>query len=659
MKRTLILLVVILPLLGLMGLMSALRLHASTAQTSDATFTVNSTIDATDATPGDGICETGTGNGICTLRAAVQETNALSGADVINLPSGIYTITIPGSNLDSAVGDLNITDSLEILGAGNATTIIDGNEIDQIFDIRMASGKEVTLTDLTIQNGNNTINGGGICHCTIDTNLYLKRVIVSNNQSSTYDVGGIYNAGYMEVISSTIQENIGGFTGGGINNKGVAIIDNSNIISNSAIIDGVGGGILNYGVLTITNSTIHSNSVKLRGMGNNGGGIVNSGADAKITVENSTISHNSAMPNYSVSVGGFANFAGTARLINVTVSENDQGGILQASGGILYITNTTIISNTHIPPNDVSLHVGEGLVSLANTVIAGETAADNCYVYGSMVSAGHNLESGHSCGLNSTGDITSTNPFVGLLQWNGGDTLTHALLTGSPAIDTGDNLNCPTRDQRGVQRPIGDHCDIGAYEYNPVLVAVDDKTNTSQYTPILVDVLANDIPGSNGDPVLDSVGELMSGTAVISSTFVLYTPTLDFTGTDHFTYTITDGVITDTALVTVTVAPLVGPTAVPDTTTTHQNTPTLIDVLANDLPGDNGDPVLDSVGEPMSGTAVISTTDIFYTPALGFTGMDIFTYTISDGMLTDTTVVTVTVLPVYEIYLPMVSKLKE
>src|SRR6267142_2371732 len=51
-----------------------------------ATFTVNSTADAVEWNPGDGICETAAGNGVCTLRAAIQETNALPGADIINLP---------------------------------------------------------------------------------------------------------------------------------------------------------------------------------------------------------------------------------------------------------------------------------------------------------------------------------------------------------------------------------------------------------------------------------------------------------------------------------------------------------------------------------------------------------------------------------------------
>ncbi|MBX3057121.1 MAG: cadherin-like domain-containing protein [Anaerolineae bacterium] len=194
------------------------------------------------------------------------------------------------------------------------------------------------------------------------------------------------------------------------------------------------------------------------------------------------------------------------------------------------------------------------------------------------------------------------------------------------------------------------------------LTAVPDLITTTQNIPILIDVLANDIPGENGEPMLGSAGEPGNGTAVITDSLVLYTPDLDFTGTDTFTYTITDGVVTDTAVVTVTVLPLIAPTAVDDIAETNQNESILIDVLANDLPGGSGDPVLDSVGAPMSGTAVITSSLILYTPAPDFIGTDTFTYTITDGVLTDTAVVTVTVLPVDDqtyIYLPVVLKPEE
>src|SRR5439155_10912015 len=86
------------------------------ARAEAATFTVDCTMDDVDAAPGDGICATATGE--CTLRAAIQETNALPGPDSITLPAGTYTLTIPGTGEDiAATGDLDVTDDLDIRGA--------------------------------------------------------------------------------------------------------------------------------------------------------------------------------------------------------------------------------------------------------------------------------------------------------------------------------------------------------------------------------------------------------------------------------------------------------------------------------------------------------------------------------------------------------------
>src|SRR5436190_21297003 len=91
-----------------------------------ATFTVNSTADAVDAKRGDGVCETAPGNGICTLRAAIQESNSLAGADTIVLPAGIYAITIrPGTTVTDAKGGFLIGDDLTIIGAGADVTFVD------------------------------------------------------------------------------------------------------------------------------------------------------------------------------------------------------------------------------------------------------------------------------------------------------------------------------------------------------------------------------------------------------------------------------------------------------------------------------------------------------------------------------------------------------
>src|SRR2546425_290335 len=124
-----------------------------------ATFTVNSTADAVDATPGDGRCATATSS--CTLRAAIQEANALAGPDTIVVPAGTYVLTIAGQGEDAAAtGDLDVTDDVSITGAGPDSTIIDGNGIDRVFQTSN-SVSNGTISNLTIRNGNPGPGGYG------------------------------------------------------------------------------------------------------------------------------------------------------------------------------------------------------------------------------------------------------------------------------------------------------------------------------------------------------------------------------------------------------------------------------------------------------------------------------------------------------------------
>jgi len=125
------------------------------------------------------------------------------------------------------------------------------------------------------------------------------------------------------------------------------------------------------------------------------------------------------------------------------------------------LTYTTVASNT-ASSGGRGIHRAGGTVLLKNTIVA-YNGATNCS--GGVTSNGYNLEDADTCGLNATGDITDTNPLLGPLADNGGDTLTHALLEGSPAIDRGTCVAGITTDQRGVTRPQGGTCDMGAYEY--------------------------------------------------------------------------------------------------------------------------------------------------------------------------------------------------
>lgn len=405
-------------------------------------LTVTQTTDSAD-----GIC-----NADCSLREAITAANATSGADIITLPAGTYTLTL---------GDLNITDDVTINGAGAAVTIIDGNAAARIFDIDPLSSDSsrvsVTITGVLIQNGRETAEigptgaglGGGIRNF---GTLELTNSLVRGNTAT--GGGGIANMGVLKLVESSISGNSAA-GGGGIANIGTAEVIASIISENSSTGNGGlfedGGGIANAGELTLVGSTIYANIAS-----DDGGGIRNVQVNQPplfvstgvLTSENSTISGNEA-GQYG---GGIANKApATAALNNVTIANNtadadenstgDGGGIFDEENSSITLSNTLIADNSD----------------------AGNEAPD----YGGILSSqGHNfIEDTTGCTISgdTMGNLTG-DPDLVPLQDNGGPTLTHALLERSPAIDAGNATTCTAMDQRGIPRPSGERCDIGAYE---------------------------------------------------------------------------------------------------------------------------------------------------------------------------------------------------
>ena len=431
--------------------------------TNAKTFTVNSTVDAVDANPGDGTCETASGNGVCTLRAAIQETNALAGPNEIILPSGTYTLTIPGrfegfGIYRSAIGQLDITNDLTINGAGASTTIIDGNGLDRVFHVDpVPTGITVTITGVTVQNGVTAVipfvsaDGGGIL------------------LGATFTIGCCPPSGTLTLIDSVVKNNATPRDGGGIANKaGRLTLIRTSVTGNSA---GNGGGIANgdLGVVNVTDSTISGN------FANAGGGIFSGFFDisngTKVILTNSTISG-----NHSFGFGGgiYQN-RGPVALMNVTVSGNSAaasgGGIFTGPGfANVSLNSSTITNNT---TGEFGGGIAESSFAATNSIIAGNFGG-NPDCSGTIISGGYNLiGSIVGCGIagTTTGNVIGLDPKLGLLADNGGPAPTHALIAGSPAIDAGSPATvgtggnaCPISDERGYLRPRGAGCDIGAFE---------------------------------------------------------------------------------------------------------------------------------------------------------------------------------------------------
>jgi FG-GAP-like repeat len=186
-----------------------------------------------------------------------------------------------------------------------------------------------------------------------------------------------------------------------------------------------------------------------------GGGIFNAGA---LSATNCTLAANSAR-------GGTSSTGGRAF-----------GGAL-CGPGISSLVNTTAALNSVIAGDNLDFSyssppallpgasIASGGATLINTILY--CLAPQTNVDGSVVDGGHNICSDASAKLSSQASRNSTDPLLGPLSDNGGPTPTMALLPGSPAIDAGDDTACPSTDQRGVPRPAGAACDIGAFEVVP------------------------------------------------------------------------------------------------------------------------------------------------------------------------------------------------
>ena len=238
-----------------------------------------------------------------------------------------------------------------------------------------------------------------------------------------------------------------------------------------------------------------------------------------MTVTSSTLNGNSA-----VSGGGIKN-NGTVTLINTTVSGNTTkthvgGGIENGNGSTLILKSTTVSGNNSKLRGGGIYNESGGAVNLTNTIVAGNTATQSgpdCT--GSQSSQGHNLIGTTSgCSFSATiSDQTAVNdPQLGPLADNGGPTFTHALLPGSPAIDAGNPAApgsggnaCPTTDQRGVSRPLGPRCDIGAFEgvRVPATITVT-KTGDTDTTCIATDCSPREAikAAQSGDKIVLSPG---------------------------------------------------------------------------------------------------------------------------------------------------------
>ncbi|MCM8749711.1 hypothetical protein NET02_11165 [Thermomicrobiaceae bacterium CFH 74404] len=334
-----------------LGAGGTLLFLSSQTEAVDVTFDVTEVSDAVDANPGDGVCDTGTG--ICTLRAAIQEANALSDSVVIRLEATTYELSLEGDGEDAAAtGDLDIQKprgTLTIRGRFESPTVIQWSAAatrDRIFDI--FPGTRVEVVQVTLSGGDLPAGDGGAIRNA--GTLELTDVVVQQSQAPGRG-GGIFNSGTLRLATNRtgtlIQNNQAGTDGGGIANAqgATAELHRVTVQGNSAVQDG--GGIFNQGTLVIGDASLIGGASQALGnsAGRNGGGIAHAGGS--LTVTGATIQWNVAgtAPEGGSGGGVWADPGVQPDLRNVTVADNQAtsgGGI---AAGRLILTDSTLERN--------------------------------------------------------------------------------------------------------------------------------------------------------------------------------------------------------------------------------------------------------------------------------------------------------------------------
>lgn len=366
------------------------------------------------------------------LDAAIDCFNSKTSANT-------YTITLTQNVtlMNSTTAIANGVAGVELLLEGSGF-VVDGQAISGVRPFTINANTDVTLQNITVTSGNMPADsGGGI------------RVAAG---------------GALELLNSTVRNNRAA-AGGGIANSGASSVQNSTIRNNSTT--GNGGGVFNEETLTITNSTVENNSVSSSISQNAGGGIFN-GSGSMLNVRNSTIAGNSAF------FGAGIENQGQARVDNSTFSSNtadSAGGGLRNNGGALEMYSNTVSGNAAFITGGGGVYSSGVALFFRNNIIANSVVGGDCVlVGGSLTDFGFNLieDTANACTLTNgqMNNIVGQDPQLGPLSNNGGPTQTHALMTGSPAIDAG--LSGQDSDQRGVARPFGAAADIGAFEWTPL-----------------------------------------------------------------------------------------------------------------------------------------------------------------------------------------------
>ncbi len=447
------------------------------------------------------------------LAAAIRAVLILTVAALLPLPAATITVSntddsgagslrqaiadaVSGDSIDCSgisgtivltSGQLTINKSLTINGPGADVLAISGNNASRVIQI-FAGSYNVIISGLTIRNGRvtgSTAEGGGINNLSTGiVTLDSCNIINNKAEGSSARGGGIFNnnnAGKMYLNYCRVENDTSHSTGaGGTSSRGGGIYTNSSLA--------VGN------VVEINNCLIANNRASSNQSGSTvwGGGLASNG-NGKFTIVNSNISGNS--------------------------SADDGGGVYGPGVTLSFVTISNNIAGTSGGGS-----AGSVATVIKNSLIAGNSAPNGPDCAGTLNSQGYNLignTSGTTITGDPTGNILDVSAGLAPLADNGGPTLTHALLPGSPALNTGNCDPAVTTDQRGFSRPQDGQCDIGAFENQAPLAICQDVTvaaDGSCTAAVSIDNGSNDPDGDFVTVVQDPPGPYGIGTTPVTLT---------------------------------------------------------------------------------------------------------------------------------------------
>jgi uncharacterized repeat protein (TIGR01451 family)/CSLREA domain-containing protein len=431
------------------------------------------------------------GGGIANLGSTTLDNGTISGNSA-DYGGGVYnvgTMTVMGSIL----GDNDASSDGGGISNSNAglmaltNSVISGNSASRGGGVYNDPNSTVTLANSSLSS-NSADYGGGVYNEGMlnqaDGTVSSNEVLINGHG------GGIYNsvAGTMTLSNSTVSSNrihiANDSYGGGIYNAGTLTLNRSAVSFNVTNYGDRchGGGLYNAGTLTLNDSTVSGNNASDQASYGDGGGIYNVGSGSAATLNNSTVSANHSSSFEGGDGGGIWNGNGAALVLNNSTvglngSSNNGGGIYNTGNSTLTLNNSTVGKFNLAGGSGGGIwNDNSGTVNLKNSIVArngANSGGPDCYNAATLTSLDYNLLADDSdCSFTpQSNDQVNVDPLLGELQDNGGSTETSALLLGSPAFDAVPVESCSDHqgtpiiiDQRGVSRPQGPACDIGAYE---------------------------------------------------------------------------------------------------------------------------------------------------------------------------------------------------